>query len=440
MAAFRDDDGDGLDDATGATEAELRAWNAAQGNQGSFDEEYFADDDGDGFDDSTGLRQTEFAGRYRSQPEWTDVNRDGRHDTTGQTQSEHASEPGRLGRSRADARDRDNAQPGYDEYIANGGRTADLDAGRRPQQDPSARGGSGRDGGGGGSGGGGGVSDFDRDSADIPIWGWLSGASGRRDAANAQTEADRARSEWDALDDLQYTADDLAVDYEEEGYVKGQPVANGNVQADAGSIEAQRDALRAMQEVYQQGGMTAADRARHLQAREMAGQQMRATREADTSQLQARGMGGSGQALVSMLGAQQQGASALAGQDASMLQDAQRRALQAMQASGQAAGQMRGQSYNEGRGNADAIESYNRWNTDREQGWTGRNTDRRNQSRESMAQARRDRYEQDERQAAGKTNQWAQAAGGARQDQQRQDEQAAAGAAGLGTVWDAVVG
>lgn len=398
------------------------------------------DQDGDGLDDATGLAisggERDPANDPLNDRTWTDRNRDGRHDTSGQTWNQYAEEALPYNEQQAErrsARDQSQAEADYDEYVASGGRQRDLDSGVAPQRDPRAGGGRGGSGG-GGSAGGGGVSDFDRDSADIPIWGWLSGASGRRDAANAQTEADRARAEWEALDDYQYSADDLAVDYEEEGYVKGQPVANGNVQADAGSIEAQRDALRAMQEVYQQGGMTAADRARHLQAREMAGQQMRATREADTSQLQARGMGGSGQALVSMLGAQQQGASTLAGQDASMLQDAQRRALQAMQASGQAAGQMRGQSYDEGRGNADAIESYNRWNTDREQGWTGRNTDRRNASRESMSQARRDYYEQQERKAAGKTNQWAQAAGGARQDQARRDQQDQAGAGAVGTI------
>lgn len=305
-------------------------------------------------------------------------------------------------RRRADSRDPESQRERMDRGEARG-------AGYGPG---GYRGGSGALGGGGGGyggggGGGGGVSDFDEASADIPVWGWLSGASARRDAANAADAEARNRAIWGELADYMPTADDLAVEYEQEGFIGGPERSElGQAQADAGSITAQRDALRALQEVYQSGGMTAADRARQRMAQMETGRAMRANREADMAALQARGIGGGGADIASMLSAQSGGANALAMQDASMLQDAQRRALQAMQASGQAAGQMRGQSFDEAATRGSAVDDFNRWQTDYARGREGRNTGWRNRTRESRSEARETAYGMRERQASGMTNQY----------------------------------
>ncbi len=216
------------------------------------------------------------------------------------------------------------------------------------------------------------LSDEDKALYNVLVVG--DGIRARVAAEDAANEAARMRAAWESLQDWAPTADDLAVDYE-----TGAPN-----ESDASSLDAQRDALRAMQDVYQSGGMTAADRSRHMQARQMAGQQMRSTREADMAQLQSRGMGGSGAQLASMLGAQQQGATSLSMQDASMLQDAQRRALQAMQGAGQAAGQV-----------GNRVDAFNQWRH-------GQTT----QTRESRSRARQDQFGNQERIRAGLTNQW----------------------------------
>lgn len=279
------------------------------------------------------------------------------------------------------------------------------------------------------------ASDFDEGSADIPIWGWLSGAQSRRDAARAESEADRAAAGWDELGNWMPTPDELAVDYEQSAYVGPDgELVSGDAAADPRSIEAQMDALRAMQEVYEGGGLTHADRARMALGRQEVGRDVRAQREADQSALAARGMAGSGQGVASMLAGQQYGAEALSGADAQMQMSAQQRALQAMQSAGSLGTQARGQSFDEDAHRRGSIDEWNRMNTEYRRDWTEGNTDRRNQSRESRSDARQTAYENRERQQAGRTNQWQSAAGGRRADQQRQDEANAAGAGAIGTL------
>lgn len=196
--------------------------------------------------------------------------------------------------------------------------------------------------------------------------------------------------------------DDLTVDYEQSEYVDGPARSElGEARADRGSIEAQMDALRAMQDVYQSGGMTEADRARQTLARMQTGQATRAARDADLNALEARGMGGSGAALASRLSAQQAGAQGLAAQDAQMLIAAQQRALQAMQSAGALGSQARGQSFDESATRRGAIDAFNQWQTNRRQGWVEGNTDRRNQTRESRAGAAQQEFSNRAAVAAG---------------------------------------
>lgn len=293
---------------------------------------------------------------------------------------------------------------------------------------------------GGSAGTGANVSDFDAASADIPIWGWLSGAQARRDAANAENEADRMEAGWDALSDYMPTPDDLAVDYEQSEYAEGPTRSElGNAQADANAIGQQRYAMDALRGIVDEGGLTQADRAR-MQLGEMeVGRSMRASREADLAAMQARGMGGSGAEMASVLGAQQAGADGLFSRDAEMQIEAQRRRDAAISALGGMAGDVRGQSFDEAATRGSATDDLNRWNTERRQGWYEDNTDRRNQSRESRSAARQQSYENRERQQAGKTNQWNSASAGRRADQARQDASNQAAAGVVGTLFEEIL-
>lgn len=271
--------------------------------------------------------------------------------------------------------------------------------------------------GGGGGGGGGreaGLSEFDQTSADIPVWGWLSGSGSRRDAARNADAGARVEGMWSELGAYQPNANELAVDY-----------ASDDAQYDSRETDQaamdQAEALRAMQDVYRSGGITEGDRARQAQQEREIGRFMRSQRDADQQALNARGMGGGGAAVASMLNAQQSGVDALASRDAQIQIDAQQRALQAMQASGQQAGQIRS-----------AADDFNRWASTSRASAT-------NRTRESRSNARQQAYENTERRVQGATGRMLDNQAGARQDQARQAENDRETAGAIGSVIEEIV-
>jgi hypothetical protein len=288
--------------------------------------------------------------------------------------------------------------------------------------------------GGGGGGAGGGTSDFDREAADIPIVGWLTGSQARRDAANARSEADRAREDWLSVGDRMPTTDELAVEYGEEDYIGGPERSEmGGAQAEWQGIQGMQTALRQMQDVADDG-LTEADRSRMAIARESIGRDVRAQREADQQMLAQRGMSGSGQAVASLMGGQQAGASALSQADSQMQIAAQQRALQAMQSAGALSGDIRGQSFNEDASRRSAIDDFNRWQTEYGRDRERFNTQQGDRTRESRSRARQQSHDNRSGVAAGLTGQWQAASGGARADQARQDQTNRDTAAGLGSL------
>ena len=221
------------------------------------------------------------------------------------------------------------------------------------------------------------------------------GGSNARQAARraARREYDR-QAYIDQAESYLPSADDLWVQYEESEYVGPEgELQSGDAAASQEYIDAQDMALRQMQDVAAQGGLTAADRARMALSRQEIGRDVRAQREADQSALAARGMSGSGQGVASMLAGQQYGAQALSSADYEMQIAAQQRALQAMQQSGAMAAQARGASFDEDAYRRSAIDDFNRWNTEYRRGWNEDNTDRRNQTRESRRDSRQQTYE-----------------------------------------------
>jgi hypothetical protein len=368
----------------------------------------FTDEDGDWIDDNTG--ETRSAWSHRRTAGLRDRSRRSLGDQDERAQSEAAAAGARA---RAESI----------EYWESGEGQRDMDAGRAPRypRDPDAAaeqaqqrhlsGSVGGTGGGSGGGGGGGdgqpdwLRDMDAATGDIPFVGNILGSAGR----NAATAEERRRVEnmglWAGLMGRAPSADDLAVDYGEEGFIGGPERSElAGAGADAGSIEAQRSALQGLQDMGR--GLTSADMARMQMSQAEVGRQVRSAREADAAAMQARGLGGSGAELASMIGSQQSGADALWSRDAQAQVAAQQRALQAMQAQGSLSSGMRGQSFEEDATRRGAADDFMRWQTDYARGREGRNTERRGRTAESRASSRQQAYENQERGVAGMTDQY----------------------------------
>lgn len=332
------------------------------------------DEDGDGFHDETGESRTEYnrrAGTEADEAEERDdyyMGRDGAPDggwyEEGPTVDEYHAGAERRESARRDSRD--------------GGDYAGEDPTRMTDRELGI-----------GSSNG-----FDEGSEGTLVWGDLSGANQRM--ANYRRERERAEraAAIEQTEAFLPSADDLWVQYEEEGEVEGPgESALGQATADEGSISAQRDALSELQAIYEGEGLTSADRARQQLLREQTGMATRAQREADQAMLAQRGMGSSGQSVAALLGGQQSGAQALSQADAQIQIDAQRRALQAMQAAGGLAGDIRGQSFDEDSTRRSARDDYAMatWNARRDR--ERFNTEMRNKTRESRAGSRQQAFQ-----------------------------------------------
>jgi len=117
-------------------------------------------------------------------------------------------------------------------------------------------------------------------------------------------------------------------------------------------------ALTQMQDIANQGGMTAIDRSRLQQIRDSAATQARGAREAIAENAAQRGIGGSGFELAQSMLGQQAASDNAARQAIGVNSAAQERALAAMQASGQLGSQMNQQDM--AKANAlDAIKEFN---------------------------------------------------------------------------------
>jgi hypothetical protein len=350
---------------------------------------------------------------------WIDDDGDGFHDETGESRTEYNRRAGADADEAAEAEDRymgrdgapeggwygeDDAPLSEEEYLAERERQAgsirDSRAGGASGSDPRYR-----------SDAEYGISNDDADSAleGTFLLGDI-GGSNTRQAARRQRRQDLERQGYiDVAEDYAPSADDLWVQYEEEGNIAGPERSElAGARADEGSIAAQRDALSELQAIYEGEGLTSADRARQQLLREQTGMATRAQREADQAMLAQRGMGSSGQSVASLLGGQQSGAQALSQADAQIQIDAQRRALQAMQAAGGLASDIRGQSFQEEGTRRGAADDFARYQTDYQRAREGRNTEWRNRTRESRASSRQQAFGNRKDIAALRTNQYGQ--------------------------------
>jgi hypothetical protein len=152
------------------------------------------------------------------------------------------------------------------------------------------------------------------------------------------------------------------------------------IQEDPRLREAQMSALMGLQDVANQEGMTAGDRAKLEQAKLDAGAYERGQRESILQNARQRGVGGSGVELLSQMQAQQEGANRVAQEGFNTAALAQQRALEAMTQSGQLGGQIRGQEFNQQAQAAEAADKINSFNTQQRQNVLNQNVDRVNQA------------------------------------------------------------
>jgi len=135
------------------------------------------------------------------------------------------------------------------------------------------------------------------------------------------------------------------------------------IREDVSLKDAQMRALGQIQQVAQEGGMTAIDRARLNDINAQINQQTQARRQAVMTQAQQRGQGGSGLMYANILGGEQAAAEAASRQGFDVAAEAQRRALDAMTGAGRLAGDIRGQEYQQAANRAQAQDRINAYNT-----------------------------------------------------------------------------
>lgn len=140
------------------------------------------------------------------------------------------------------------------------------------------------------------------------------------------------------------------------------PSALEKVNVDPVAKEAQRRAYGRLMEMGTQTGLSVEDRAALDEARAETSRQEQGQRGAILESARARGVSGSGMEMQAQLMAQQGGADRNAAAGVNAAGEARRRAMQALVAAGGAAGQARGQDWQEQSGKAQATDAISQFN------------------------------------------------------------------------------
>lgn len=277
----------------------------------------------------------------------------------------------------------------------------------------------------------------------VPLLGWLTGADARASAARSQSAAQDQRDLMLNLAQSAPTAEELTPEYYQEGTTDtygdllGGPsqlegYSSGDQRAALGQIGAAQSALM---NIANHGGLTSADRQALTAQRLREGQALRGANQAAIQQMGARGMGGGGAELAARLSGSQAYANANAMNDASIMQGAQARAMQALAGAGSlgsAYGSVAGQMNAQELARRQAIDAYNRANTDWRRGRESRNTAWANRQQDSRVNARQQAYQNQERAVVGAAGYNPYGAGAA--DRQRQDQANRDLGAGIGSL------
>lgn len=212
-------------------------------------------------------------------------------------------------------------------------------------------------------------------AAALPIVaGAIGGKAASKDSAAAQKIRDKAAAEIYGLDipdiaDLQYTPEKSAYagDVDPALLSNMQDIESeyGNISGDPRFVQAQYQSLGGLDDIINNGGLTASDKLAYQQATDDAS--MQASREAGniTRDMAERGMGGSGMELAQRLASSQGAANRGAAAAQTQVATAQQRALDAMMQRGQMAGNMQSADFDRQSKAAaakDAIQQFNRNN------------------------------------------------------------------------------
>jgi hypothetical protein len=262
------------------------------------------------------------------------------------------------------------------------------------------------------------VSDSDLTWADTWLGG-LTGSAARRDAAYNQYQQRQAINAWRELGESAPTAEDLTPQYGTEGTEDeyGDMLGGPSQLQGFGASSDQTQALEALRRMYTDGGYT--DESRNLASAMQAqnAQQVGGMNRAALSQMEARGMGGSGAALAAQMGGSQSLANANAQSDAAIHQAAQMRALQALQGYGQMSTTMQGQEF----ARRQALDAYNQQNMDWRRGRESRNTGTQNAQQDAAASARQQAWSNQASTVSGLTGQYQASQDNRRADGERTD-------------------
>lgn len=170
---------------------------------------------------------------------------------------------------------------------------------------------------------------------------------------------------------------------EEAQAVLQQQSEMSGISTDPRFKQAQMDALMGLQEISDEGGLTAADRAKLNQINTEENTAARGQREAILQNMAARGLGGSGMELLSQMQNQQESATRKSQRDMDVAALAQERALQALMQAGQMGGQMQAQEFGQQAQVAGAQDAINRFNAQNRQDVNMANVNARNQAQQA---------------------------------------------------------
>jgi hypothetical protein len=275
-----------------------------------------------------------------------------------------------------------------------------------------------------------GLSDFDAGSADVPIWGWLTGAEGRKAAAQARREQERARLAWDWLMGQAPGVDQLSPEYvgesmgDELGALMGGPSEIARARMDPGVQRAlQEMALGRLSRSDQEGMRLATQEQQRL---------LRGQNEATAQQMAARGLSGSGVELAQRLGTGEAATGALSQMQSQALASLGQRQLGAI-------GGVQ-QGYGQDLQRRSAIDAFNQANLDWRRGRGSRNTEWENRTREARANAFQQAQQNREHAVAGLTGQYGANASGERQDAARQAQTSSSLTGTVGEILKGLVG
>ena len=169
----------------------------------------------------------------------------------------------------------------------------------------------------------------------------------------------------------------------------------GNTRVDPSLKQAQLSALQKLQQIGSDGGLTLAEQATQQKTLADIESQNRGRQEAIANQYAARGLGGSGLELVQQQMSAQDATNRASQQQLSNLGSARERALQAIMQSGQLAGNMGEQEFDQQSKRAAAQDAINRFNTQNASSVAERN---------AAASNKAQQYNLDRRQAVSDAN------------------------------------